>query len=195
MLINRAPKFGNDIDYIDSIVASILNDFYKIVKEESKKFDWLKLNPGIGTFESYAKFGNSVGASADGRKARGPLASNYSPSIGLDKNGPTAAIKSATRSDLSKYMAGCPIDLSINVNEVSGKAGIEKLKSLIKSFKELGGQIMTLTISSKEVYRDAQIHPERHRGLRVRLGGFSSYFITLPKEHQDIMIRRLSHTG
>ena len=193
MFINRAPKYGNDHPYVDCIAQRILDDFDRIVEDCRKKYKkaGFLFNPGIGTFESYARFGNVVGASADGRLATETLASNYSPSVGMDMAGPTATIKSATLADLSRYMTGCPIDLSINANEVAGEAGREKLASFIKSFIELGGQILTITVSSEEVYRDAQINPEKHKGLRVRLGGLSAYFIALPPKHQEIMIERL----
>lgn len=197
MLINRAPKYGNDEPYVDSIAAMILEDVESIIDSVRGRYDYPKifLSPGIGTFESYARFGNVVGASADGRLATEPLASNYSPSVGMDRNSPTAVVKSATVSDLSKYIAGCPVDLFINGNEVAGEAGRDKLVSFTRSFMELGGQILTITVSTEEIFRDAQIHPERHRGLRVRLGGLSAYFIALPPKHQEIMIERLRHGG
>jgi len=44
-----------------------------------KKVPWLLINSGIGTFESYARYGRTIGASADGRKASEAIASNYSP--------------------------------------------------------------------------------------------------------------------
>jgi formate C-acetyltransferase len=149
----------------------------------------------IGTFECYARFGNTVGAGADGRLAAEPLASNYSPSIGADHSGPTAAVKSSTYTDLSKYMTGAPVDLFINGNEVAGEAGLEKMVSFIKSFLELKGQMLTITVATDKVFKDAQVNPQAHKGLRVRLGGLSAYFIAIPKKHQEIMIERLAHGG
>jgi len=111
----------------------------------------------------------------------------------MNINGPTAAIRSATKPDLSKFMAGAPLDLSINANEVSGEPGINKLENLIRSFIDIGGNILTITVSSEKIFRDAQTHPEKHRTLRVRLGGFSAYFILLPQYQQEIMIKRLKN--
>jgi len=58
---------------------------------------------------------------------------------------------------------------------------------------DLGGLIFTITGISEDMLRDAQAHPEKHKGLRVRLGGFSGYFVALPPLHQDIMINRIKH--
>ena len=32
------------------------------------------------------------------------------------------------------------------------------------------------------------------RPLRVRMGGLSAYFVALPKEHQDTLIRKIKHS-
>lgn len=193
MLINRAPKFGNDIEYVDQLAKRLLDDAAAKVKQRQEEIDWMYFPMAIGTFESYARFGNTVGASADGRLAKETLSSNYSPSVGMDKSGPTAAIKSIIYPDLLPYCNGAPLDLQINANEVTGEAGVQRIVALIKAFQELGGNIMTLTGVSEELLRDAQVNPEKHRSLRVRLGGLSAYFIALPKKHQEIMIQRVKH--
>lgn len=193
MLINRAPKFGNDIEYVDQLAKRVLADAAVRVKVRQEEIDWMYFPMAIGTFESYARFGNTVGASADGRLACETLSSNYSPAVGMDKSGPTAAIKSVVYPDLLPYCNGSPLDLQINSNEVTGEAGIQRIVALIKAFQELGGNIMTLTGVSEELLREAQANPEKHRSLRVRLGGLSAYFIALSKEHQEIMIQRVKH--
>lgn len=193
MLINKAPKFGNDDMYADSIAKQIIADV------EAKTLELSKMNPdiymplGIGTFENYSKFGHKVGASANGRMSQQPIASNYSPSYGVDKSGPTAAICSAVNSDIMRYITGCPIDLQINSNETEGSQGIDRLVGLMRAFIDLGGIMMTLTGVTEEMLLDAQKNPDKYRSLRVRMGGLSAYFIALPKEMQDTLIRKTKH--
>ena len=109
--------------------------------------------------------------------------------------GPTAAIKSAARRELLQYATGAPVDLFINSNETEGEIGIRRLSGLIRSFMDLGGSLLTITGCSEEDMRDAQVHPERHRGMRVRLGGLSAYFIQLSPNIQEILIRKSRHEG
>ena len=149
----------------------------------------------IGTFENYARFGHNVGATPDGRLSQETISSNYSPAIGLDLNGPTAAIKTATKAELYKFVTGCPLDMQINSNEVEGDAGVTRMVGLMKSFCDLGGHIMTMTGVSREMLEDAQQNPMKHQGLRVRMGGLSAYFIQLSKEMQDTMIKRVKHSA
>ncbi len=194
MLMNRAPKYGNDIERVDALVERVLRDIVARRDYWQERYPRFRFPVGIGTFESYARFGNRVGASADGRLSQETLSSNYSPSVGMDRSGPTAAIRSSVfPPSVLKYVCGCPLDLQINSNEAAGDSGVERLQALIRSFLDLNGNILTITGVSEELLRDAQKHPERHRGLRVRLGGLSAYFVALPPKHQAIMIERVKH--
>lgn len=195
MLLNRAPKFGNEMSYADEMASRLLRDIRDIYREafEAKKDDRLIPMLAIGTFENYARFGHNVGATPDGRLSQESIGSNYSPALGMDRSGPTAAMKLITSADLLPYCGGCPLDIQVNSNEVEGESGLSRMVALMKSFFDLGGVILTITGVSEEMLKDAQVHPERHRGLRVRLGGLSAYFIALPKKQQEIMITRVKH--
>lgn len=188
--LNQVPKFGNDNDYVDSIAVQLLKDFENRVEEWRRKQDIMIFPVGIGTFENYAALGREIGASPDGRYLGEALAPNYSPTPGADVEGPTAVLKSITKPDLLRYYCGCPLDISVNSNEFEGEAGIERMKGLIKTFCELGGQIMTITSTNVEDLRDAKVNPEKHRDLRVRMGGLSAYFIAMSPVQQDNIIKR-----
>jgi len=190
--LNRVPRFGNDIDEVDDIAVRVLNDFADYVTEWNNKHTRIYFVSGIGTFENYAALGRDISATPDGRYRGDALAPNYSPMPGVDINGPTAAIKSATKPDLLRFYSGTPLDLSINSHDVEGDAGIVRLAGLIQSFCDLNGQIMTITSTNVKDLEDAKIHPEKHRGLRVRMGGLSAYFIAMSPVQQDNIIKRFS---
>jgi formate C-acetyltransferase len=195
MLLNKVPKFGNDLPYVDDLAVRIMEDCYETVMKKSRERDMGKMRIccGIGTFENYARFGHNIGATPDGRLARESISSNFSPSLGVDVNGPTSAIKSITKVELFKFVTGCPLDLQIDSNDVEGEAGIGRIAGLIRAFRELGGLLLTITGVGEDMLIAAQKEPEKHKGLRVRLGGLSAYFIALSKDQQDIMIKRVKH--
>lgn len=192
LLLNRAPKFGNDHPYADEVAAQLLKDADRLLTEvkNQREGNPFLVNLAIGTFENYGKYGYLAGASADGRMAHEALSSNYSPALGVKLDSPTAVIHSITHADLLPYATGCPLDLQINANEVSGSSGLKRMESLIRSFLELGGVILTITGLNGETLLAAQQDPDSYRNLRVRLGGFSAYFTSLTKEQQDVIIRR-----
>lgn len=187
---NRVPKFGNDISYVDEIAVKLLKDFEERVEYWNIKQNKIMFPCGIGTFENYAVLGRRVGASMDGRFAKDALSPNYSPSLGCDINGPTAIFNSIVKPELLKYYCGCPVTIAVNSNEFEGEAGIDRMAGLIKSFCDLGGVILSINSCSTDVLRDAQKNPEKHKSLRIRLGGLSAYFISLAPEQQENIIRR-----
>jgi len=52
-----------------------------------------------------------------------------------------------------------------------------------------GSHIQYNMVDTREL-RDAKIHPENHRDLIVRIGGFSAYFTQLSPGIQDDVINR-----
>ena len=64
------------------------------------------------------------------------------------------------------------------------------MAALIRSFVHAGGTIMTLTLVDTEELRAAQREPEKHKSLRVRMGGWVAYFTMLSREQQEHHIRR-----
>ncbi len=191
-VINHAPKYGNDDSDVDAIGCRLIKDFQDHVAKWNEKDLRIKFPCGIGTFENYAALGREIGPSPDGRYLGDALAPNFSPTPGVDKNGPTAVIKSATKPDLTKFFSGAPLDLSINSSDVSGESGLQRMTGIIKSFCELGGQIMTITSNNVEDLKDAQINPDKHRGLMVRMGGLSAYFIAMSPVQQENIIKRFN---
>ena len=65
-----------------------------------------------------------------------------------------------------------------------------KLAILTETFMKQGGQHIQYNLVDTAELRDAKVHPENHRGLIVRLGGFSAYFVELCPEIQDDVINR-----
>ena len=191
--LNMVPKYGNDDDYVDSIGVDFLTWYCDYFDQWNAKVDWITFAPGVGTFENYPRLGYVCGASANGRKAQESLASNYSPSVGMDKSGPTAVVKSATKFDLQKLNDGCPVDMRINFTDFEDEGG-QILKDFIKGFMKLGGNILTISKVSTEVLKAAQEDPVKYNSLRVRLGGLTAYFVQLCKTQQDEYIKRTEHS-
>lgn len=103
------PKYGNDIDEVDFIARDVL----RIVCDEFPKYKNTRHGRGpIGghfqasttTVSSNTPFGQSIGATPDGRNAGTPLSDGQSPFRGTDVLGPTAAVSSVAKLEL-KYLS------------------------------------------------------------------------------------------
>ena len=187
-----APKYGNDDDYADSVGRACLEYYVARTREHASRYPWMRFPTGVGTFSWYVAIGGGLGATPDGRLARQPVSSNFSPALGADLNGPAAAILSHAKMGLRDFPTGSPLDLRLDGNLFEGEEGLERLMALVRTFVEVGGSMLTLTIADVETLRAAQREPEKYRSLRVRMGGWSAYFTALSKEQQEHHIRRQS---
>ena len=186
-----APKYGNDDPYADSVGRQMIEAFTAAVRRHAEKYrDKILFPAGVGTFSWYIGIGEGLGASPDGRLAREPVSSNFSPALGRDKNGIPGAILSYASMHSCNLPAGGPLDLRLNRHLVTGEEGTQRMVALVRSFVETGGNMMTLTVVDTEELRAAQREPERYRSLRVRMGGWCAYFTMLSREQQDHHIRR-----
>ena len=66
----------------------------------------------------------------------------------------------------------------------------EKFVSMIEAYFNMGGLHSQFNFVSEETLKDAKIHPEKHKNLRVRVSGFSDYFNNLNSDLQDEVITR-----
>ena len=57
----------------------------------------------------------------------------------------------------------------------------------------MGGHELQLNAVNPDKMKDAQLHPENHRSLVVRIWGWSAYFVELDKEFQDHVMARAAY--
>lgn len=191
--LQDGPKFGNGIDYVDNIAADMVNYFMERVEYHSKRYPKILFCPCIATFSWIVNIGKRIGASADGRFSQEPIAANMSPAPSRDISGPIAAIRSYLKLNTRRMPGGAPIDLRININGLEGEEGTNRISAMIQTFLEQKGNMMTITITSVEELKKAMECPDQYRGLRVRMGGWSAYYVLLSKESQKIHLKRVEH--
>ncbi len=192
MLLNRAPKFGNDDDYVDSLAAEIVEHASReVTKHRNPRSGTYTL--GLFTYGEYIGHGLVTGATPDGRKAGTGISPNFSPSPGRDRKGPFLAMKSTAKVNQLLTANGTALDLTLHPSALRGTGGNEKLISLIRAFNKLGGMQVQFNIVDRETLLAAQREPDRYENLTVRLWGFPAYFTRLPREFQDHLIARTEH--
>ena len=186
------PKFGNDIDDVDQLVADISTFSSNTVKG----YDNSPYPPFIVAREGVAwhYFGGlGVGALPSGRKAFEPLNDgSNSPMRGTDKNGPTAVLRSVLkipREDTHVAVLNQKFSSSI----LNSPESIEKFAVYTDTFMRNGGSHIQYNIIDREELLEAKEHPENYKELVVRVGGFSSYFTQLSPSIQDDVIARSEH--
>jgi formate C-acetyltransferase len=192
-LIARAPKYANDKDDADDIGREMMAYFVDRTRFHAARHPAVIFPCSVGTFSWYAMIGKEVGATPDGRHDGEAIAANFSPVPGADMSGPTAAINSYLKMPVAALAAGAPLDLRLSAGGLQGDAGTQRLAGLLSAFVALGGNMLTLTVTDVEELKRAMQEPEKYRHLRVRMGGWSAYFVMLGEEQQRLHIKRVEH--
>ena len=198
MLLNRAPKYGNDDDYVDAIAKEIAEYFCDGVHARAcnRAGCGAKRAAGLMCFGIHQK--KNLPASPDGRRQGDMTANSFSPSVGMDKTGPTAVINSAAKVDLTKASHGSVLDIALHSSVFSGEEGLEKLVALADSFLRMPcTATLQLNVIDRETLLRARANPDspEFRTLIVRVWGFSAVFVDLPSTLQEHVLSRTEHTG
>jgi len=183
------PKFGNDEEGPDTMAGRVSADSARIIRS----YDNSPFNPIMIAREGLAwhYFGGlGVGALPSGRKALEPLDDgSISPMRGMDKNGPTAVLRSAITAGFEDSYAQV-LNQKFSANLLRDDNGIDKLVAYAKAFMAAGGTHIQYNIVDSEELKEAKQKPEENEDLIVRIGGFSAYFVQLSGEIQDDVICR-----
>ncbi len=200
LVLNFAPKYGNDDDYVDLL----LKDAYMEFIEELKNYHTTRHGrgpigcryyAGTSSISANVPSGAVVPATPDGRKAFAPVAEGSSPSSGTDLLGPTAVFKSVSKLPTEEIMGGVLLNQKLSPAAIAKDSDKQKLVSIIRIFfAELKGWHVQYNIVSRETLLAAQKNPEKYRDLVVRIAGYSAFFTTLSPDTQDDIIARTEHS-
>lgn len=188
----NAPKFGNNDAYADEVAT---RSYDMVADEMSKVKNTIGVSPmpsGLVVTRMWL-LADKIGAMPNGRKFGDPLADGgISPHSGYDKNGPMAAIISASKIDARKQKANI-FNQKISPSSVEGPVGLKKFQDYVTAAMNLGLDMIQFNVVDKAVLRDAQKHPEKHSDLVVRVSGYNANFVELDAFVQDAVIERTQH--
>ena len=191
LLLNRSPKFGNDDNEADEMAHRVLHSFWS----ECKKYKSIRGQEYSGACSLLSggiHYGNNTWATPDGRKTGEPLGNSIGPRPGMDKNGVTAMLNSVAKLPLDLGVGGTTCNVTIPTTLISTPETRQNMVDAFNVFLNNGGQLAQITTACIEDLRDAKEHPEDHRDLIIRIGGFSIKFIELGRDEQDEIISRYS---
>lgn len=188
-VVKSLRKYGNDdaetdryTEAMSAYFASKVNNrpnarggVYKAIMHTAMEFVWE---------------GEKTGATPDGRYAGDEISKNGSPSVGMDREGVTALIKSALKARPYTYCESFCVDVMLHPTAVSGDEGLEIMKSLLFMYMKNGGQTVQFNVFNTETLRDAQKHPEKYQNLQVRVCGWNVLWNNLSEKEQNAYITR-----
>ncbi|MBE6738751.1 MAG: hypothetical protein E7565_00370 [Ruminococcaceae bacterium] len=182
-------KYGNN-DTITDTYASAMASYF------ANKVNNVPNNKGgvyKAIFHSARAFviqGERTGALPDGRNAGEELSKNASAAPGMDKNGVTALIESATKLVPSDYHESFCLDVMLHPSAIDGENGFNVFKGILMTYLKKDGQSIQFNVFNTDTLRDAQENPEKYQNLQVRVCGWNTLWNNMSKKEQDAYILR-----
>lgn len=196
ILLNKAPKFGNDDDLADKWVVKV-EDF--IGSSYRNNYRSSKYGKGpIPCCYSYSQspvtgniaFGKCIGATPDGRRSSEPVNNGISPANGSEKEGATAACNSIAKLPSIWFQKGAIFNMRLTQSAMETVENRKKIVDMIKVLFENYGQQIQFNVVDGKTYKDAMKNPEKYKDLMVRVSGYSALFTTLVPDVQLDVINR-----
>jgi len=194
LLCRNAPKLGDDDPRSNShgvkTLAMLSDTVYEVQKEFADQSDVpVVVFQCIQTDTLHIAMGKALGATPDGRRAGAPLSQNCQPVPGACTGGLTARFRAIAQLPFDRIASGAQ---NVNVSPATfrGEIGLQNLASVTATYFELGGHQLQLSTVDVNELKDAQLYPDRHRDLMVRVTGYSAVFVDMCRMAQDDVIRR-----
>jgi formate C-acetyltransferase len=190
-LCRNADKFGNDVEEVNELTAEMFEFIADLIESYHSKYG--HMTAGILPVSGNTPFGLEVGALPSGREAWKPLADGVSPNAGTDTEGMSAILKSVSYIPHGRFDQGTLLNLKLDPVFNENPDSTKLLMDFLKSLCTLGVFHVQFNIIDKKVLLDAQKYPEKHKGLLVRVAGYTAYFTELGVDVQNDIISRTEY--
>ena len=150
-----------------------------------------RMIPGWFSWADTVRFGKSVGATPNGRRAHTPISHGANPNPGFRKDNALTAMARAVAAVQPGYGNTAPWQLELDIGYAKTGQAVENLMALMEAHFELGGTLININIVDAEKILAAHANPELYPDLIVRVTGFSAYFTSLSKEFRQLVVDRL----
>jgi formate C-acetyltransferase len=196
IILKKGDFFGNDTERSNYVAQKLYASLYEYLKNKKNLFgyQWL-IGDLLGYNEHHKWFGENMKATPDGRYSGEMIKFGIGQSEGRDRNGVTALLNSIAKIDSTGIGCGSTItNVQIDEQLIKNDDNFEKTVDMFQAYFKNGGVQFQLTYVSKEDLIAAKQTPEDYQSLRVRVTGFSDYFVKLNESIQEDIIKRTEHT-
>lgn len=192
LILNKGDFFGNDSDRSNAVAQRLYQSLYEFFKDKTNLFGYHILIGDLTGYKIHNKWmGEKMAATPDGRKRGDCLKFGLNQSEGKDRNGLSALLNSIAKIDPNAIGCGSTVtNIMIDEQLIRNDAYFEKTVDMLETYFKMGGVHFQLTYVSKEDLLNAKRTPENYKNIRVRVSGFSDYFVKLHESIQDDIIAR-----
>ncbi|MBE6454787.1 MAG: hypothetical protein E7017_07935 [Alphaproteobacteria bacterium] len=191
-ILKQGKFFGNDDENSNDCANRFATSVSEYLKDKETDMGYkFMIGNLIGYNQHHKWFGELTKASPDGRYNGDMISYGISQNDGKDREGLTALLSSVAKINASSIFCGQTVT-NVLVDDILVKDdnNFDKLVKVFETYFKLGGLHFQLNYVSKQDLKNAQIAPEKYKNLRVRVSGFSDYFVFLNEDLQAEIITR-----
>lgn len=183
-ILKSQDKYGMDSEEIIYLTNDITEFTNQLFSSRTNRFGF-KFKFGLSA-PSYISKSPNIKASFDGRKDSEPFNVHISNEDNKDY---TELMHFASKLDYTgSRFNGNVVDFMVTPDFI--EKNLDKFMDFLKISLDMGVFQMQLNVVDSKTLIDAQANPEKYPNLIVRVWGFSTYFKDLPKDYQDVLIKR-----
>ncbi|SEO86326.1 pyruvate formate lyase family protein [Propionispora vibrioides] len=190
LLIECGQHYGNDQSDVDKVANEVLNYFTQQVSALNKRGMGDVFVSTLFGYFFHIYHGEIAKATPNGRKKGEPFSDSMGPSQGMDVNGPTRLLNSVLALEADKITGAFALSFKMNPSFFADDSGRNAMKQVLKTYIDNGGPQIQVYTTNAEDLQDAMIHPDKHRDLIVRVGGYCEFFVDLDRTLQKEILTR-----
>ena len=192
LILKKGKFFGNDDDTSNYVAQKLYRELYEFLKDKTNLYGYHWLIGDLLGYNIHHKwFGEHTKATPDGRYRGDMLKFGLGQSEGRDREGLSALLNSIAKVDPNGIGCGSTVtNITLDEQLIKNDDNFEKTVDLLLTYFQNGGVHFQLTYVSKDDLICAKETPDEYKHLRVRVTGFSDYFVKLNEAIQDDIIAR-----
>ena len=192
LILKKGKFFGNDDDTSNYVAQKLYRELYDFLKDKTNLYGYHWLIGDLLGYNIHHKwFGEKTLATPDGRYNGDMLKFGLGQSEGRDREGLSALLNSIAKVDPNGIGCGSTVtNITLDEQLIKNDDNFEKTVDLLLTYFQNGGVHFQLTYVSKDDLICAKETPDEYKHLRVRVTGFSDYFVKLNEAIQDDIIAR-----
>lgn len=188
-------KFGNDLEEVDKIYIRVAENIRETL-EKQHNIKGFHFRASLFQYMGHTYAGPMLGATADGRFAKEPIAHGCNPMHGRNTGGITATAKSLLKVPFEKYQGGS-LQIELQPKFFDGKENREKyIEKFSKVYMKNGGVQINFNVIDLEKLSKAVDDPKNpeYADIVVKVTGYSAHFVVMDHEFQKEFVSRVNYS-